>query len=40
MAWNPEHKNRSRERILDAAARLVTTCGFDAISIDQVMQER
>ncbi len=39
MAWNPEHKYQSRGRILDSAARLFTTCGFDAVSIDRVMQD-
>ncbi|WP_051559939.1 TetR/AcrR family transcriptional regulator [Marinobacterium jannaschii] len=39
MAWNPEHKQQTRERILNNAARLFSTRGFDGVSIDQVMQE-
>lgn len=39
MPWNLEHKEKSKERILEAAAHLFITQGFDAISIDDVMQE-
>lgn len=39
MAWNTEHKSRSRENILSAAALLFTHRGFDEVSIDDVMQQ-
>ncbi|MBR9885662.1 MAG: TetR/AcrR family transcriptional regulator [Oceanospirillales bacterium] len=39
MSWNPEHKARSRQRILTTAARLFARQGFDQVSIDQVMSE-
>jgi len=39
MSWSPEHKARSRQRILTTAARLFARQGFDQVSIDQVMQE-
>lgn len=39
MSWTPEHKARSRERILSTASRLFAQLGFDSVSIDQVMNE-
>ena len=38
MPWNAEHKQKSRGKILSSAARLFTKKGFDAVSIDDVMQ--
>ncbi|MDH2431775.1 helix-turn-helix domain containing protein [Pokkaliibacter sp. MBI-7] len=38
MPYAPEHKQQSRERIVRAAAELFSTKGFDAVSIDQVME--
>ncbi|GGC01959.1 TetR family transcriptional regulator [Marinobacterium zhoushanense] len=37
MSWSPDHKERSRQRILMTAARLFAQQGFDQVSIDQVM---
>lgn len=37
MAWNPQHKQQSRARILQAAAPLFARQGFDNTGIDQVM---
>lgn len=39
MPWNTEHKQQTREQILMAAAALFSHKGFDAISIDDVMQQ-
>jgi len=39
MPYSKEHKERSRERILESAAKLFPHLGFDAVSIDQLMQE-
>lgn len=38
MAWSKEHKEQSKERILNAAAAQFAHRGFDAVSIDDVMQ--
>lgn len=38
MPWNDDHKPRSREKILTAAALLFTQKGFDDVSIDDVMK--
>ena len=38
MAWAEQHKENSRERIVDCAALLFTRHGFDNVSIDQVMR--
>jgi len=38
MPWQPDHKQQSRHRILDAAATLFTTQGFDRVGINDVMQ--
>lgn len=37
MAWQKEHKQQSRQKIVAAAATLFTECGFDQVSIDDVM---
>lgn len=37
MAWNPERKVQSRQKIVESAAHLFAQKGFDAISIDDVM---
>ena len=39
MRYPPEHKHATRERILDAAARLFRRDGFSATGIDAVMAE-
>jgi TetR/AcrR family transcriptional repressor of nem operon len=39
MAWDPQHKARSRQRILRTAAQLFALHGYEKVSIDQVMQE-
>lgn len=38
MPWSSEHKQNSRNQILTAAAELFAHHGFDAVSIDDVMQ--
>ncbi|WP_289029191.1 TetR/AcrR family transcriptional regulator [uncultured Paraglaciecola sp.] len=38
MAWNKDHKENSKKRILDSAAKLFAHNGFKTISIDEVMQ--
>ena len=37
MPYNKEHKQKSRERILDSAAKLFINRGFDGTSIDDIM---
>lgn len=37
MAWNKEHKENSKNKILESAALLFTQQGFDKVSIDNVM---
>lgn len=39
MAWNPQHKQRSRERIITSAARLFALHGFEQVSIDTIMSD-
>lgn len=39
MPYSPEHKARTRERIVHAARRLFNRHGFEQVSIDQVMSE-
>lgn len=39
MPWHADHKEQTRERIVDAAACLFTREGFDRITIDDVMRE-
>ncbi|MFO6425295.1 TetR/AcrR family transcriptional regulator [Motilimonas sp. KMU-193] len=38
MAWKIEHKQQTRQRILQSAGQLFTTLGFKQVSIDDVMQ--
>ena len=37
MAWNKQHKAKTKERILASAAELFTRYGFEQVSINQVM---
>jgi TetR/AcrR family transcriptional repressor of nem operon len=37
MPYSPAHRSRTRERILDAARRLFTRSGYQAVTIDDVM---
>jgi AcrR family transcriptional regulator len=37
MPYAPEHKERSRSRIVECARRMFNRYGFEAISIDQIM---
>ncbi len=37
MPYTPEHKARTRERIVQAARRLFNRFGFEQVSIDQIM---
>lgn len=39
MPWAPEHKEQTRDKILQSASRLFTHHGFEKVSIDQVMQQ-
>lgn len=39
MPYTPQHKQQSRERILDSASRLFSRRGYDAVSIDDLMRE-
>ncbi|MDH5361546.1 MAG: TetR/AcrR family transcriptional regulator [Gammaproteobacteria bacterium] len=39
MPYSPEHKQRSRERILESAYRLFITRGYAHTTIDEVMAE-
>lgn len=39
MAWNKEHKQQTKDKILASAAKLFAHNGFEKISIDQVMQD-
>ena len=38
MPYSQEHKQRSRDKILQSASELFPRQGFDAVSIDQVME--
>lgn len=38
MPWKPEHKEHSKEKILECAAALFTERGYDGVSIDHIMQ--
>lgn len=38
MPWNEDHKSLTRQRILESAAVLFSQQGFDATSIDNVME--
>lgn len=37
MPYSPEHKARTRSRIIEAARRLFNRHGFERVSIDQIM---
>lgn len=39
MAWQKEHKQHSKDKILLSAAKLFTQNGFANVSIDQIMQD-
>lgn len=39
MPYSPEHKQRTRARIVEAARRLFNRHGFELVSIEQVMSE-
>ena len=39
MAWQAEHKNTTRQRILSSAAKLFALNGYEEISINQVMAD-
>ncbi len=39
MPLSPEHKRRSRQRIIASAVELFTNYGFDNVSIDQIMKK-
>lgn len=39
MPYTKEHKQKSRERILDSASRLFSRRGYDAVSIDDLMRD-
>lgn len=38
MAWQADHKQQTRQRILQSAGQLFTQLGFKQVSIDDVMQ--
>lgn len=38
MAWNKQHKQSTKQRILTSAAQLFTRFGFEQITIDQIMK--
>ena len=38
MPWSPEHKQQTRDKILQSAAHLFTHNGFNKVSINQVME--
>src|SRR4030066_45390 len=39
MPYPKEHKQRSRQRILDSAYRLFSRRGFEAVAIDDIMAD-
>ncbi len=39
MRYGSEYRDKTRKRILDAAARLLPEYGFDGLSIDRIMEE-
>lgn len=39
MRYGPEYKDKTRKRILDAAAQLLPQFGFNALTIDRIMAE-
>ena len=38
MPYSPEHKQRTRERIVDSARRLFNRKGFSEVTIDEIMK--
>ncbi|CAN8139914.1 TetR/AcrR family transcriptional regulator, transcriptional repressor for nem operon [uncultured Thiomicrorhabdus sp.] len=38
MGWSADKKQQTRQRIVDCAAQLFTSKGFDRVSIDEIMQ--
>lgn len=38
MAWNPDHKQQTRQKILDSAAYLFAQKGFEHVGINDVMK--
>lgn len=38
MSYSSEHKQRSRQKILQSAYTLFSTKGFDSVSVDRIMQ--
>ena len=39
MPYSPEHKQRTRERVVECARRLFNRHGYDGVTIDMVMKE-
>src|SRR6185369_16272086 len=39
MPYTPEHKQKTRGRIVEAARKLFNLRGFEAVSIDEIMRE-
>jgi|SRR5690348_4583743 TetR/AcrR family transcriptional regulator, transcriptional repressor for nem operon len=39
MPYTPEHKARTRERIVESAQRLFNRHGFNGVSIDEIMAD-
>ena len=39
MAWQAEHKNTTRQRILSSAAKLFALNGYEEVSINQIMAD-
>lgn len=39
MPYTPQHKEQSRQRILQTAAKLFCAYGFDRVTLDQIMQK-
>ena len=39
MPYTKEHKQKSREQILDSASRLFAQRGYEAVSIDDLMKD-
>lgn len=39
MPYSKEHKQKTRQRILDSAGRLFTRKGYDAVSINDLMRD-
>ncbi|REG83841.1 TetR/AcrR family transcriptional regulator [Marinomonas pollencensis] len=39
MPYTPQHKEQTRQRILQTAAKLFCTYGFDRVTLDQIMKK-